>query len=285
MKWWCSAQAIPWSWAWRPYPGVWIFVGLLAIAAWRIRRAADRGDAEPLSDGAPPRLAWLVLGVLGVWVSLDWPLAPLGAGYLATAHMAQLILLTLVAPPLLLKGVPASAYRALRERPRRHAALRLLTHPLTALFLFNAIVIGTHVPQVLDTLASSQLGMMVMDLGWLGGGILFWWPVIAPVPERPWFGNGFRIGYLILNTVPVTVPYAFLVFAGHPLYSIYELAPPFRGIPTLEDQRIAGLMMKIGGGLILWCWITVYFFRWFGSDEEEARSLPGKPARSRLPGA
>ena len=38
---------------------------------------------------------------------------------------------------------------------------------------------------------------------------------------------------------------------------------------AIDDQRIAGLLMKLGGGFILWGMITYIFFKWH-SDEKHA---------------
>ncbi len=284
MQWWCSAQTLPWSWSWQAYPGVWIFVALVAAALWRLRR---RHPAGPSADGVGAaasdlrgRPGWWVAAVLLLWISLDWPVGPLAASYLASVHMAQMLVLSLVVPPLLLLGTPASAFRALEDRPRALAAVRAVTHPVAALVFFNAVVVGTHVPSALDALSATQAGMFAMDAAWLGAGLVFWWPVLSPVPDRPWFGWFLKAGYLFLNTVPVTVPYGFLVFADLPLYATYELAPPFPGVDTLTDQQVAGLTMKLGGGGVLWTAITVLFWRWWRVEGDRAESSEGGADRS-----
>lgn len=267
MQWWCSAQTVPWSWTWQAYPGVWIFVAVVAVALYRLRRRYGRGAASegawPRASGLRGRSGWWIAAVLLLWLSLDWPVGPLAASYLASVHMVQMLVLSLVVPPLLLLGVPPAAFRALQERDVLVRVLRGLTHPVLALVLFNGVVVGTHLPVALDTLAATQAGMFAMDVAWLGAGLVFWWPLLAPVPERPWFGWFLKAGYLFLNTVPVTVPYGFLVFADFPLYATYELAPPFPGMDTGTDQQVAGLTMKLGGGLVLWTAISVLFWRWW----------------------
>lgn len=277
MQWWCSAQTLPWSWSWQAYPGVWIFVGLVAVALWRLRRRhlEAAGAAEGRWPGASElrgRPGWWIAAVILLWIALDWPVGPLAASHLASVHMAQMLVLSLVVPPLLLLGTPPSAMRALANRPVVHAALRVLTHPVVALLFFNAVVVGTHVPSVLDALSATQAGMFAMDAAWLGAGLVFWWPVLSPVPDRPWFGWFLKAGYLFLNTVPVTVPYGFLVFADLPLYATYELSPPFPGVDTLTDQQVAGLTMKLGGGLVLWTAITVLFYRWWRVEGDDIES-------------
>ena len=108
MRWWCSATGQPWTWAWRPYPGVWLLVGLLAF--WYLRSQwSETTGSEARRHGA-----WYFSGLFCIWLALDWPVGALGAGYLASVHTATYLLLSLVAPPCLILGIPdASLRRAL----------------------------------------------------------------------------------------------------------------------------------------------------------------------------
>ena len=261
MQWWCAAQGIPWSWSWQPYPGVWLFVLLLFLLYRRLTR------------GTPPaRAEWarFAAGALALWVALDWPIGALGSGYLASVHMVQFLLIALIAPPLLIAGLPRRALEAApRGRPARAAAF--LTRPLIALLLFHSIVVATHWPGVVDGLMGSQAGSLALDLAWLGGGLIFWWPVTSPVPERPRFPHGVRIAYLIASTVLMTLPYVFLTFAELPFYATYELAPPVGTLTAGEDQRLAGLIMRVGGGTILWTAAGVIFWQWARSERHAER--------------
>ncbi len=263
MRWWCSAQTSSWEWSWQPYPGVWAFMLLLALCYLFLVR---RGRAEP---PAPLRSASFFAGWLSLWIALDWPLGALGAGYLASAHMLQFLLIALVSPPLLLYGLPGPFFESLERRHRIHLALRVLTHPLMAIALFNVVLVATHWPAVVDGLMVSQLGSFTLDMAWWVAGLTLWWPLSAPVPRRPGFTYMYRIGYLILATILNTPAFALLTFSELPLYGTYELAPPVGGISTRADQQIAGLLMKIGGALIFWTAITILFFRWYRSEQLE----------------
>ena len=267
MQWWCSAQTTAWSWAWQAYPGVWVLIGLLGLACYRAWKRYG-GDGDSAGADLARRMA-AAAGLLALWAGLDWPLGALGAGYLASAHMAQFLLITLVAPPLLLYGLPPLSYSAIESRPPVLRALRLVTHPLVALVTFNVVVLVTHWPPVVDTLMPTQPGSFVIDMSWLLAGALFWWPLVAPVPRRPLFTYWLKVGYLIGATILNTPIFAYLTFSEFPLYAIYELAPPVSGISTRVDQQLAGLLMKIGGGLILWVAISVIFFRWYLAEGKE----------------
>lgn len=270
MQWWCSAQTAAWTWEWQPYPGVWLFVLLLGGGYLWLRRRyhhRDRGDLSAGEDAG--RRGWFALGLVLVWLALDWPVGPLGAGYLASVHMGQVLVLSLLAPAFLIMGIPRAAFRPLTGDSLAARIVGRVTHPVAALLVFNGILVATHVPVVLDGLSSTQAGMLAMDLAWILGGLTFWWPVLAPAPRRPWFNELFEIGYVFLNTIPTTVPYGFLVFAEFPLYATYELAPPVAGIASVTDQQIAGFIMKLGGGIVLWTAMTILFFRWYVAEERE----------------
>jgi putative membrane protein len=191
----------------------------------------------------------------------------LGAGYLASAHMVQFLLIALISPPLLLSALPPNAYEALAARPAVLRLLNVLTSPLIALAVFNVVLVATHWPSVVDSMMSTQWGSFTLDMAWWTGGLLLWWPIVAPVPERPRFTYMYKIGYLILATILNTPAFALLTFSDLPLYATFELAPPVSGLTTRVDQRIAGLLMKIGGGLIFWTAITILFARWYMSEQ------------------
>jgi cytochrome c oxidase assembly factor CtaG/copper(I)-binding protein len=255
MQWWCAANGVPWTWEWTAYPGVWVFVALLAMAFRQLHRRW--GSVE--EDGRRAVWGYVAIGV--IWIALDWPVGALAAGYLTSVKMVQYLLLSLVASPLLLIGLPRGLYRAL-ERGPLGALLPWVTHPLVAMPAFVVIMAWTHWAPVVDALMVQQVGSFFMDTLWLTAGLLFWWPVSAPLPERSWLGDPARVGYLIVATLVNTGVFAYLTFAELPLYAVYELAPPVTGLSTRDDQRLAGLLMKIGGAVILWTAITIIFFRW-----------------------
>lgn len=263
MQWWCAARDVAWEWVWRPYPGVWLFLLALITLYVRVRRTA------PADASAPRRTAAFAAGIVLLWAALDWPIGALGAGYLASAHMLQFLLIALAAPPLLLLGVPHAA-RAMLARQSVATWIGALTQPLLALLLFNAVVIATHLPVVTDTLMRTQAGSFAIDTLWLAAGLLYWWPVIVDVPRRPRFSPPVRMGYLFASMVFMTAPGAMLTFNDLPIYGIYELAPPMGLLSPVDDQRVAGILMKLGGGAITWTAIAILFVRW---NREENRLL------------
>lgn len=252
VQWWCSASSGPWTWNWQWFPGVHLLLLAMAVAYHLMSR----------SSGTPVRAritGWIGLACL--WLMLDWPIGPLAAGYLASAHAMQFLVLALVAPPLMLIGARHGI--AARFKGTSFAA-RTLLHPLLAAVVFNVIVIVTHVPVVNDTLMVTQLGAFAIDLAWLGGGIWFWWPLVVPVPARPLFAVPFRMLYLFLGSMVHTAIAIVMLIRDHPMYGIYELAPRATALSAIDDLKIAGGIMELGGVAIVFGVLGVMFFRWTG---------------------
>lgn len=252
MQWWCAAQGVPWSWTWRPYPGVWLFIAFIAVAWWLWTRKAGRTRG---------RSAFFLAGLVLLWAALDWPIGALGAGYLASIHMVQFLLIVFYAPPLLLLGFRKpgpddGTARVLHSRPRR-----VLTHPLVTLSTLVVVTIVSHLPVVVDSLMSSQAGSFVLDSAWLAAGLLFWWPIVMP-GGPPWFVPLVRMGYLVASMVLMTAPNAMITFSELPIYATFELAPPIPGVSPLRDQRLAGIWMRLGAAIAVWTAISVLFYRW-----------------------
>jgi len=265
VQWWCAATGATWSWQWVAYPGVWAFLLTLGgLYTLLVRSVRAEGGVVPRGKQVS-----FGVGVLVLWIALDWPVGPLGAGYLASVHMVQFLLIGLLAPPLLLRGIPEAAFWRLERLPVVHAVLKVLTHPLVALGVLTVVMGFTHWPMVVDSMMTTQLGSFALDMMWLGAGLVFSWPVVSPVPVRPWVNYPVKMGHLLAASVLNTGVFAFLTFSEMPVYATYELAPPLSVLTAREDQRLAGLLMKIGGAPILWTWVTILFFRWFRESEDE----------------
>ena len=206
-----------------------------------------------------------LLGLVVLWLALDWPIGALGAGYLASIHMLQFLLMALIAPPMLLMGPSADALAMLNGSGVGPRLIGRLTAPLVTLILFSVVVLATHLPAVVDTLMVSQPGSMAIDLLWIGAGLLFWWPVVLDVPAHPRFTYPLKFGYLVLGMMFSPVMFGlvgFLAYSTTPLYGVFELAPPLPGVSARADHQLAGVMMSTGGMLIAFVAVSVIFYRW-----------------------
>ena len=266
VQWWCAATGIPWTWQWQPYPGVWIFVLLLAVLYWRLAY----GTAERRAGRTTGKLASAVAGLALVWIALDWPVGALGGGYLASLHTVQYLLLGVIAPALLALGLPDAAERDLAARPALARVGRVLFLPLTAILVYVGTFLATHAPRVSDALMVTQVGAFVIDTAWILAGLVFWWPIVGRPPGRPELAPPFKILQIFLGSLAHTPVAMWLMLAHYPLYATFELAPPFESLTPRMDQQIASGLMIMVGGLWVLCAISLVFFRWHGLGEERA---------------
>jgi putative membrane protein len=240
----------------------------LAAAYWRWSKPLDSGTvARPVSAG---RRAGGWIAVALIWLILDWPGGPLGTGYLASVHGAQFLVLAMIGPPLLLRGIDPGRVRALLERSRTASRIiGVATKPLLAMIVFTVVMLATHAPRAVDVLMRSQLGAFALDLAWFLSGLAFWWPVVLDAPVREHFGPPMRMLYLFAGTQAHLYLAMWLLLAELPVYGIYELAPRVTALSALEDQQVAGgLLLTIGGTYVL-AVISVVFFRWFAEPQTD----------------
>lgn len=217
-------------------------------------------------------------GLGAMFVVSSWPLHDIGIGSLFMAHMVEHLALSLVAPPLLLWGTPWWLLRAVL-RPVL-PLVRNLTRPIVALLLFNATLGLVHVPSVVELMIRSEAAHFSLHALLFATAIVMWWPVVSPIPDLPELAPFMKMGYLFLQSLVPTVPASFLTLTDEPFYRIYETLPRLGGISAHTDQVVAGLIMKIGGGLLLWGFIAGVFFTWW-SDEQRYSATDRPSARSR----
>jgi putative membrane protein len=255
---------------WHIHPETWLVIMVLVIGyIWAVTtvgpKKANRGEPAATTR----QKACFLLGVLTILVAESWPLHDLAESYLFSAHMVQHLLFAFVVPPLLLLGTPRWLLRAMIGTGLRFKIVRFLTRPLIALVLFNGAIAIMHWVVVVDLQARSAPFHIAFHGVLIGTGLLMWSVVIAPLPELNRLSDPAKMLYLFLQSIVPTVPASFLTFATEPLYGVYEAAPRIWGLTAQTDQMIAGLIMKIGGGLLLWSVITVMFFRWSAKEEAQ----------------
>lgn len=253
-------------WHFEPHPDVWLVLGgVLVLYLIALRRyGTDPTTGARRSVRPAQKLAFLMgLGIL--WIGADWPVHDLSEDFLFSVHMIQHTLFSLVAPPLLLLGLPAWLLRDIL-RPVL-PAMRFLTRPVIAFVIFNGVIVVTHWPTLVNASVTSGPLHFLLHLVLVGSALLMWWPVIDPLPELRRLQPPGKMVYLFLQSILPTVPASFLTFANTPIYEVYAQAPRLWGISAVTDQMVAGLIMKIVGGLLLWLVIAIVFFKWYAAEQ------------------
>ena len=240
------------------YPGIWAVV---AGSGWWVRARLKQWRPPMIRRAA----AWA--GVPALWLTLDWPLGPLGTGYLASAHALQFMLLIFLVPPLFLAALDRSRFP--EDVSRVPFAGRLATQPLLGGVTVTVVIVATHMPAVVDGLMRFELGAFALDSSWLGAGLLLWWPVVVRRPTRRWFNGLVCALYVFLSTQVHLLVGMWLLTADFPVYSTYELAPRVFRLAALEDQRVAGAIMAGIAEPVVLSVITVVIFGWFAEQERQ----------------
>jgi putative membrane protein len=248
-----------------------VVIAAAVFYEYAIRRLAathaPRGEAPVRRHQRPLFYA----GLLTIAIVSGYPMHDIGENSLFIFHMVEHLGLTLIAPPLLLYGTPWWLIRMVVKPVL--PVLAVLTRPFVALFVFNATLAFIHVPAVLEAMLASSLVHFGLHALLFATAILMWWPVVGPIPDLPRLQPFQRMGYLFLQSLVPTIPASFLTLGETPLYPVYETFPRLWEISAQIDQVIAGLIMKLGGGLILWGFIAGVFFTWWADEQRFNRPV------------
>jgi putative membrane protein len=149
--------------------------------------------------------------------------------------------------------------------------VRACSRFVPAVIIFNVVVVWAHWPTVVNAAITHHWFHFFVHVVVFGAAILAWLPVLSPLPEIPRLSSIGRIVFLFTQSIVPTVPASFLTFGTTPLYRSYEHLPHLFGLTVLNDQLIAGLIMKIGAGTLLWACNAVIWFKWATREERTAR--------------
>lgn len=292
-----GAPPSPWelATAWHVHPATAAAIAAAAscylLGVARLRRTRLAARSWPRRRTA----AFMAgLGVLGA--SLQSGLDAY-AGSLLSVHMVQHLVLTMLVPPLLLLGAPATlALRALSPSARRPLARVLtsraalaLSRPLVAWALFTAVLLGTHFSPLYDAAVRDGGLHFVEHALYLASGLLFWLPLVGgdPVPRSR--QPALRVLQLLLAMPPMTLVGVVLLTETTVRYPAYVEAAAALGVSALADQHLAGTIMWIAGGLSVvaatlavgWAALTEEEGRALARERHAGRRAPSRPEVSR----
>jgi putative membrane protein len=262
------------SWNWAPS----ILSGLALQAGAYLACVGPLRARFPGSAAVPAtQIQTFLLGSLVLFIALVSPVDTLSA-YLLSAHMVQHLLITMIAPPLLLLGTPRWLLRPLLRVRLSLPVGRFLTNPIFAFLAFNVTFGLWHTPAYYDGALRNETIHIVEHVTMFATAVLTWWPIFSPLDELPALPAPLQCLYLFFESLPPTIIGALITFAGGVLYPTYARAPRVWGIPALEDQQMGGLIMWIPGALIYLTVLTIVFFRWFSDDEYADARRDTRPA-------
>ena len=205
-------------------------------------------------------------GVVFLWLFTDYPIHDIGEKYLFSVHSSEHLVLALVSPPLLLLGMHKDMKKLVSIEPLIKL-LKITTKPVIAFFLFNLVMVGMHWTNIVNLMVTNTLIHFLLHAAMLLVALNMWIPVIGFNDEIKAMSSPVRIAYLFLQSLLPTIPASFLAFGTEPLYSAYVMDNNIFSISIIDDQTLAGLILKLGGGIILWITILVIWMRWYQEEK------------------
>jgi putative membrane protein len=237
------------SWTFQPV----VIVALVAAAV--LYRRVYRRAAARSSTSAPGAGHWVpyAAGLLTLAVALLSPLDAIGDRYLLSAHMMQHVLLSDIAPALLILGLRApilplglSREALLAVAPsggRSGRVLARLTSPWLAIPLWVLATWVWAIPSVFDFAAQHTVVHAIEHATLFYTGLAMWWLIIDPLPRARLRPNGQRLallGFTRMASACVCLPLTWLASTEYPLYAT---APRAYGLSAINDQHLAGASM------------------------------------------
>jgi|SRR5690625_4254414 len=246
---------------------------LYSIGVTRLWRQAGIGKGISRTQSAA-----FTLGIITLGVALLSPLEYV-ATMLFSAHMLQHMLLAFVAAPLLawseaglafLWAVPARQRVTLSRRWLASGPLRQvvawLTAPFSVLVLFTVTFWLWHAPLMYEAALRSELIHALEHFMMFGAALLLWWLILQPSGRRR-LPHGAAILFVLATMLQGMVLASLLAFAVEPLYDAYVLSAQALGISALQDQQLAGMIMRTPATLILLATAVWLFLTWLGKLE------------------
>ncbi len=125
--------------------------------------------------------------------------------------------------------------------------LRWAAHPVTAIVLFDGVIILSLVPDVQFLTMIDWRLYRLMNFAMILTGLLFWHAAL----EKRVYGPGMHIAMMLAAIPPQIAAGMVLVFAPHSLYPVYDLCGrAFGGLSPLQDQQIGGVIVWIHGAMM-----------------------------------
>jgi len=253
--------------AWQVSPFACAVLAALALGAyWYLnatRLLAARGRQWPWE-----RTLAFFCGLAAVDVALQSPIATFTMSSF-TAHVIQHELLMAVAPPLLALGAPSTLLLQTSTRRTKRRWLKVLrsrpfaivSHPLSVWFLYYGMMFVFFLTSFIGFAMEHMAVMDVVNLTFLAGGTLFWWPIIGRDPIIHWrMGDGQRLLNLLIG-----VP--FLSFLG---IAIMSDSTPVAPMYTLSSTHSGGALLWILSEMLTVPAAVAVALQWLRVEERRA---------------
>ncbi|GIW13591.1 MAG: hypothetical protein KatS3mg062_1030 [Tepidiforma sp.] len=261
---------------------LWLPAAALAAAlylrAWR--RAAGQHPAW--------RLAAFLGGLLVTLAATVTPLEELGNRVL-WVNFTGFLLLTMVAPPLLLLGAPLtlafrvagpSGRRRLRSLYRARPAA-FLTFPVFTWLLFAVVTYLWQFTRLTDIAATSAPIRHLQLATLLLSGILFWMPALAVDPARWRLPYPLRALYVFVEMTHKALFGGMFLSMNTAMHAGFADRAPAWAPDPLTDQRIAIMILWLAGNMLFVAALAAIIVGWVRYEVRNQRRVDQRLALQR----
>ena len=256
-------------WRFQANPEVYLLVAfLIAAYIYSVRVIGPRAVAVGQPVVTRLNVGCFIGAMMLLFAASTWPIHQIAEDYLYSAHMLQHMMLSYFMPPLVLLATPTWLMRLLVGTGRTMRIVTFMTKPVVAAVVFNAVVMVTHIPPVVNASVQSAPLHYSLHLMLVLTALLMWMPVVGSFHELR-ISDAAKPIYLFLQSVVPTVPAGWLTFAEGVVYKHYNQPVRVWNLSPTDDQQLAGAIMKIGGSIFLWALVVFYFFRRFAPAWKE----------------
>jgi putative membrane protein len=224
---------------------------VLAVAYFK-RCATLAGQGRPVPFAR--RLSFAT-GLVVLFAAVLPPFSSLDHQLLAW-HMVQHLLIGDLAALLIVLGLTGPVLQPVLGLPVV-GRLRALSNPIVALPLWVADLFLWHAPFLYQAALRSTPVHAFEHTCFLGFGIAMWLALLGPLPAPSWFGNGARLGYVLIVRLAGALLANVFIWSGTAFYPDYRAGEAHHGVTALSDQGLAGSIMMIEGSII-----TIALFAW-----------------------
>jgi cytochrome c oxidase assembly factor CtaG len=141
---------------------------------------------------------------------------------------------------------------------------RRLTDPVTATAIQAVVMWGWHAPPLFDRALESSGWHIAQHACFFASSLIFWWAMLNP--RRG--GYGVSAACLFVTSLIGGALGALMSFSLSPWYADYAaMGMTGIGLDPTDDQRLAGLIMWIPGGLVHGAAAIAMFYKWLKASE------------------
>lgn len=278
---------------WSPY----FFLSLVVLTIlYFLLTKKWRSKFEGTEPVTTKQTALFITAVVLLYIVKGSPMDLMGH-ILFAVHMGQMAILLLVIAPLFIMGVPNFIWKKIFSYPKLAAMIHFFTKPVISLMLFTLMFSMNHYPLVLDTIKLSFTLHTLFTLTLFLSALFLWWPIFNTLPGEPQLHGLKKIGYVVLSAILLTPACSLIIFADVPVYETYAsgeawlkamaLCVPagtlsgltisgpelFTNMPTLYDQQLGGIIMKVIQELLYVFIIGKIFITWYRDEQENADEI------------